>query len=1088
MIEVLASNYVFLMMLNPRTPSDGPSSAYLLSIGIEACPNSISTDQSCTVMITVSSGGVPISGANVTLACNGGSLNATSDVTDFQGKLTASFSSAVPGTFAITASACTSGYQPVVNVTQVSVGVSVNQTSRLGQEFSNATEGGCRGACTTGGSHEVVDTGVSSAEGGSCASALDENLPLFRVEGLVKSAYLRTSVGEVYRSGFWFPSSPSGDSYHGEILFTPPLWSEPLCFKVVPLASLGGFLPVMRETVQVDASHVLDHFPLAMSFQLDGVTSNAYSVVYVPEAHDMDLLALARCPHDEIMIDLPPSVTNRTRQLANNITTGIVGDYKRAVAIRDFLGANYKYNKNYTRAPLGVDPVEWFLFESKEGVCANFNSAFVILCRCVGIPSRVVRGYLVNPMLMNQTVKQCQSHCWAEVEFTEVGWVTFDATGRATGRGIDFAGQPYHEVERKETVTVITSQLTSALRGDKLTVSGRVTTLDGAGVSGVKVLVQMTTQKNATGLCIGFATTEGGSFEAICQVPEDHAIGQFLVVAQAVGNQFYVGSISDPPIKIMSRSSVIVRCPDTVSVGETFSMSATLLENETSSPIPQATLNVEIKNVRSLTGGTDTNGTCVLSMAIGDPGNYSVQVSYGGDTFRLPCEASTAIEVVLVRLDWVCNATLVRNEPWRTYVKVIGGGRGIGNVEVSLELDGGRIATGRTDSSGVATLDYSVPRDISLGLHDTCTTVPTYGLRSPKPVTVYARTKLDLKYPSTVEAGEWYLLNASLLDDLGQPMANQTLVISASSKEGARRLEFRTDERGFLSANFTAPQEQGADFIEIEAKFVGSLHYLSSAATGLIIVSQPSPLSPLLVVGLGAGAIVLLYVGFLLAKKGFAIYRKPMPTDRVPKDQEQETVADLAQVPVPEEEPSERPRIYIRFPSIGDVFPLVWGVADPLEVLLICRGPIPERSQLNVKTGDKDLLSKECEREQRLTVSFPVKGVYSIAAGITSHGMEISSAEAKVRIVEYREEINSMHKTVANDIKNTGVPLQDTMTLREESATILDGLKTLSDKDVSRLYSAFEKVDYTLKPVARSDYEMAYLSLLSVRNDLLGRR
>ena len=77
------------------------------------------------------------------------------------------------------------------------------------------------------------------------------------------------------------------------------------------------------------------------------------------------------------------------------------------------------------------DPVDWFLFDSRQGTCGQFSSAFVILARAAGIPARVVSGWVVSPQDDWQTIHADQAHQWAEVAFKELGWVTFEPTAPA---------------------------------------------------------------------------------------------------------------------------------------------------------------------------------------------------------------------------------------------------------------------------------------------------------------------------------------------------------------------------------------------------------------------------------------------------------------------------------------------------------------------------------------------------------------------------------------------------------------------------------------------------------------------------------
>lgn len=79
----------------------------------------------------------------------------------------------------------------------------------------------------------------------------------------------------------------------------------------------------------------------------------------------------------------------------------------------------------------GRHAADEFLFDWKQGFCEHFSSAFVILMRAAGIPSRVVTGYVGgyrNPIGNYWIVRNQDAHAWAEVWLAGRGWVRVDPT------------------------------------------------------------------------------------------------------------------------------------------------------------------------------------------------------------------------------------------------------------------------------------------------------------------------------------------------------------------------------------------------------------------------------------------------------------------------------------------------------------------------------------------------------------------------------------------------------------------------------------------------------------------------------------
>jgi transglutaminase-like putative cysteine protease len=86
----------------------------------------------------------------------------------------------------------------------------------------------------------------------------------------------------------------------------------------------------------------------------------------------------------------------------------------------------------YTLTPpaLGAQPVDEFLFETREGFCEHYASALTVLLRAAGLPARVVMGYQggeLNPMGGYYIVRQSDAHAWTEVWLENEGWVRVDA-------------------------------------------------------------------------------------------------------------------------------------------------------------------------------------------------------------------------------------------------------------------------------------------------------------------------------------------------------------------------------------------------------------------------------------------------------------------------------------------------------------------------------------------------------------------------------------------------------------------------------------------------------------------------------------
>jgi len=141
-----------------------------------------------------------------------------------------------------------------------------------------------------------------------------------------------------------------------------------------------------------------------------------------------DVLNQAEVIDDQRCLELPHNISDRIYDLSRRITMAMPTPFEKAKAIEEFLQVTYEYKLDYDAAPVNWEPNDWFLFESKEGICGNFNSAFVILARASGIPARLAAGYYVNPGEGKlQVVYANQAHAWAEVGLSGLGWLAFEA-------------------------------------------------------------------------------------------------------------------------------------------------------------------------------------------------------------------------------------------------------------------------------------------------------------------------------------------------------------------------------------------------------------------------------------------------------------------------------------------------------------------------------------------------------------------------------------------------------------------------------------------------------------------------------------
>ena len=216
------------------------------------------------------------------------------------------------------------------------------------------------------------------------------------------------------------------------------IWLDPLDSDVL----FGGGLPriieyphVLRRRTTVERN---DEIRLAHG---STVHYTVWSEIEPPDPDVLRAAPTAPLPKNyDVYLQLEPEITPRTRALALQITRGLTTSYDKAMAIEKWLDDNLTYTLELAD-PGRREPVDFFLFDRKKGHCEYFASAFAVLARANGIPTRNVNGFLGGEWNEYQgyvAVRAGDAHSWDEVYFPTVGWVTFDPTPAAD---IDYLGR-----------------------------------------------------------------------------------------------------------------------------------------------------------------------------------------------------------------------------------------------------------------------------------------------------------------------------------------------------------------------------------------------------------------------------------------------------------------------------------------------------------------------------------------------------------------------------------------------------------------------------------------------------------------------
>ena len=581
---------------------------------------------------------------------------------------------------------------------------------------------------------EVKDLLSTLTKSGACNLRSPFNppqLPIYFVEGLnAYTNHMRLYTSSEYIDGVWIEDNVSYKD-RPELTLSPHMTR----YKVTPIVPFKGHIPVSKDTCYVSINAKYNASTGTYLVSKCDRSYFAVSTAYKVKVERASNRGFAKIKMDRTELEA-------IRRLALQITQGAKNDYEKALMIEKYLKNHYSYDPEYKRAPPNVDPVYWFLFNEKRGVCLQFASAFVIMCNSIGIPARLVIGYLAKPTPRNQTVFASQLHAWAEAKFYG-GWVEFD---------------PTPSIKRIPTITEITNVKERVREGENFTVEGYVKTKDGRPIGYGYVEIYLKRNKtDEKGILLKLAEFKDGRFKVKVKAPK--IVGEYYILAHYVGSLMYTPSWSDPIIKIYGYPHFEVRIPPKVSTNLTV---RGMLLDYNGTGIPNATIIVKVDGKIYDTVTTDGRGYFMIFLRL-SRGIHEIDLYYPGSKFIMPISYKRTVEAGDLKVV-VANNRLLAGRENEVYVALMFNGRPIANEIVGVAINGKK-AYLKTDSRGV--LKFKV-KPYRVGL-------------IPVEFDVFGYSKLVvLKAISNVRISASYgngMLRVEVRDELGNRL-NGTIVVN----------------------------------------------------------------------------------------------------------------------------------------------------------------------------------------------------------------------------------------------------------------------------------------------------------------------
>ncbi|WP_404395094.1 transglutaminaseTgpA domain-containing protein [Pseudoalteromonas phenolica] len=152
-----------------------------------------------------------------------------------------------------------------------------------------------------------------------------------------------------------------------------------------------------------------------------------YQVYNVVDTQDTSITRWQYRQNIQLPSDLNPQAVALAEQFdkQSNDTAGFIALLRNYILEQGF---TYTLNPPISQSR---DKIDEFLFNNKAGFCGHYASSVAMMMRSVGIPARLVSGYLggeLNTENNYYSIYQYDAHAWLEYYVPNQGWLELDPT------------------------------------------------------------------------------------------------------------------------------------------------------------------------------------------------------------------------------------------------------------------------------------------------------------------------------------------------------------------------------------------------------------------------------------------------------------------------------------------------------------------------------------------------------------------------------------------------------------------------------------------------------------------------------------
>jgi transglutaminase-like putative cysteine protease len=211
--------------------------------------------------------------------------------------------------------------------------------------------------------------------------------------------------------------------------------------EIVVSALPGPFLPSLGQPARTGRSDTgfdpESGILVAASAVREGEQYDLWSDVATPDVAELEaavpMSGQATTPYLRLPPDLPPGLV----QLGHRVVAAAATPYARLTALEAYLRDPIRFPYDLSARPgHSYGALYRFLItgdnQNRRGYSEQHATAFTLLARLEGFPTRIAVGYLLDKRTSDRhggfTVTSRAAHAWPEVALAGIGWVPFEPT------------------------------------------------------------------------------------------------------------------------------------------------------------------------------------------------------------------------------------------------------------------------------------------------------------------------------------------------------------------------------------------------------------------------------------------------------------------------------------------------------------------------------------------------------------------------------------------------------------------------------------------------------------------------------------